>query len=170
MRTTVVVLFVSAFALAPLAASAAEPTRGAKYLAKIPREDTRDNTIRLKVSRDGKSLDLIGPHEACNDAFNPVPGRTYPEIDDVKIRKGGKFKASRTYEVESDTGAVTYMWEVAVRGRFVSEKKAKGTLEWHMRHGGERAVGGERDCGANTADFVAKRGVKWPGYLNPEGD
>jgi hypothetical protein len=96
------------------------------YLAKIPREDTRDNTIRLKVSGDGETLDLIGPHEACNDTFTPVPTRTYPRIDDIKIRKNGTFKGSRTYEAASDTGAVIYMWEVSVSGRFVSKKKAKG--------------------------------------------
>jgi hypothetical protein len=167
MRTAVLIVSVGVLACAAPAASAAEPTKGAKYLAKIPREDTRDNTIRLKVSGDGRTLDLIGPHEACDGGFNPVPGRTYPEIDDIKIRKNGKFSGSRTYEVPSDTGAVIYMWEVSVRGRFVSKKKAKGTLDWHLRHGGERAVGGENDCGANTVDFVAKRGVKWPGYLAP---
>jgi hypothetical protein len=167
MRTAVLIVSVGALACAPLAASAAEPRKGAKYLAKIPRVDTRDNTIRLKVSGNGKTLDLIGPHEACNGTFNPVPGHTYPEIDDIKIRKSGKFKGSRTFEVPSDTGAVTYRWEVSVRGRFVSKKKAKGTLDWHMRHGGVRSRGVVTDCGANTADFVAKRGVKWPGYLSP---
>ena len=133
----------------------------------VRREDTRDDTIRLKVSGDGETLDLIGPHEACNGTFNPAPGRTYPEIDDITIRKNGRFKGSRTFEVPNDAGSITFRWEVSVRGRFVSKTKAKGTLEWHMRHGGGRSGGVVTDCGANTADFVAKRGVKWPGYLSP---
>ena len=165
MKTAAVLGCACALMCAPLAANAAEPTKGAEYLAKVPREDTRDNTIRLKVARNGKTLALIGPHERCG-GFNPVRGRTYPEIDDIKIRKDGRFKGSRSYEVLNDSGSVTFIWDVSVRGRFVSKKKATGTLDWHMRVGGERSQGVVGDCEEHTAQFVAKRGVKWPGLLS----
>jgi hypothetical protein len=150
------------FASDALVAEADTPKKGAKYLAKIKDDDSRDPTIRLKVSGNGKKLDLIGPHEACNDTFNPVT-RTHPNIKGVKVGPTGKFKRSRTYEVPSDTGAVVYMWTVTVKGRFVSKDTAKGTLKWHMKHGGDRAHGQINDCGANSTKFTAKRGVPWPG-------
>jgi hypothetical protein len=150
------------FACDALVAEADTPKKGAKYLAKIKDNDSRDPTIRLKVSGSGKKLDLIGPHEACDGTFNPVT-RTHPQIKGVKVGATGKFKRSRTYEIPSDTGGVVYMWTVSVKGRFVSKDKAKGTLKWHLEHGGPRAGGQVNDCGANSTAFTAKRGVPWPG-------
>ena len=97
MKIAVRVLLLSVAVGACLAfpAVAAQPKKGAKYLAKIPPKDTRDNTIRLKVSGNGKSLDLKGPHERCNTGsggFNPVSA-AYPKIND-QIGETGKFSRS----------------------------------------------------------------------------
>ena len=50
------------------AADAATATNGAVYGAKAPVDtprETRDNSLRIRVASNGKTLDLIGPHEAC---------------------------------------------------------------------------------------------------------
>ena len=147
-------------------AVAAQPKKGAKYLAKIPPKDTRDNTIRLKVSGNGKSLDLKGPHERCDTGsggFNPVSA-AYPKINGVAIGETGKFSRSRKYEVQASS-SVTFMWTAKVTGRFVSKDKATGKLTWHLRVGGDRSQGKVTSCGKSSANFTAKRGAKYPGLL-----
>jgi hypothetical protein len=159
-------LAVVAVACLALPADAAQPKKGARYLAKIPPTDTRDPTIRLKVSGNGKTLDLTGPHERCgtgSGGFNPLPP-TYPKINRVAIGKTGKFSRSRKYEVQASS-IVTFTWTAKVTGRFVSKDKATGKLVWHLRVGGERSQGKVTSCGESSAKFTAKRGAKHPGLL-----
>jgi hypothetical protein len=167
-RRRLAAVFVAGLLVAPLsAADAAAPTKGAEYLdvLEMPVEDSRDDTLRLKVSSTGRRLNLIGPHERCG-GFNPVDGVTYPVINRIRIKDGGKFRKSREYEVIE--GSVTFFWTVKVRGRFETKKRAKGTIEWQMKTGGERSQGVVVPCGGlESAKFVAVRGADYPGLKAP---
>src|SRR4051812_33474204 len=98
--------FAAALALGALlvgAAQGAHPAKRATYEGKVsgvatdPRDFPveKENGIRLKVSSNGRSVDVRGPH-ACPDTFNPA-WVFHGQIKNLKVSSTGAFKGSRTY-------------------------------------------------------------------------
>jgi hypothetical protein len=173
MRKTIlgVALACVVLALGVSAAGAARPKAGAVYGTKTPPDvprETKDNSLKLRVAGNAKTFDAIGPHEACAyqlpggawlGSFNPFE-RLYPKVDDVRIASDGSFKGSENYEQLSDTGNVTYIFAVRIKGRFTDSNTAKGAFTWTMKVGGQRGGGAVSTCedSPNTVTFAAKRG------------
>jgi hypothetical protein len=146
---------VAATVVLAVAAGLAATPKGGLYEGKakgsVSRSDYR--TVRIKVSGNAKTLSFRGPHESCNDTFNPA-SPFFPKIPKVKIGKGGTFKAKRTYK---DTSlGVHYLldWKVEVSGRFTSRTTAKGTAVYEMGHQGRSPV--RVACGERHVTWSAK--------------
>jgi hypothetical protein len=150
------------------AADAAQPKKGAFYGAKtvvtggIGPGNTDDPTVRIRVARNGRTLDVLGPHDDCDHGsggFNAFE-YFYPKVDDVRIKPDGSFQGSTTYVQEFDGAHHHYAFpfKVKVQGRFVSEDTAKGSLSWQMTVDGTRNEAGPSPCPPLRTKFTAKRG------------
>jgi hypothetical protein len=141
-----------------------------------------DPSVRLRVARNRRTVDVLGPHDNCNHGsggFNTFE-YFYAKVDDVKIKPNRTFQGSSNYVQEYDSAYHHYefSFKVTVKGRFVSPDTAKGTLSWQMTVGGSRNQGGPSPCPPLKTKFTAKRGkvvgekaVKMPSRTkwHPEG-
>jgi hypothetical protein len=171
-----------------MAADGAEPKEGAFYGAKtvvtggIGPGNTDDPTVRIRVARNGRTLDVLGPHDDCDHGtggFSAVE-YFYPKVDDVRIKPDGSFQGSTNYVEEYDSANHHYelIFKVTIKGRFVSTDIAKGSMSWQMTLDGTRNQAGPSPCPALRTNFKAKRGkvvglkaVKMPSKTkwHPEG-
>jgi hypothetical protein len=127
-----------------------------------PGSNTYDPTVRIRVARNGRTLDVLGPHDRCSHGsggFNAVE-YFYPKVDDVRIKPDGSFQGSTTYVQEFDSAYHHYVFpfKVKVKGRFVSKDTAKGSLSWQMTVDGTRNEAGPSPCPPLRTKFTAKRG------------
>jgi hypothetical protein len=88
-----------------------------------------DPTVRIRVARNGRTLDVLGPHDRC-----------------VRSHGSGGFNPFE------------YSFKVKVKGRFVSKDTAKGSLSWQMTVDGTRNEAGPSPCPPLRTKFTAKRG------------
>jgi hypothetical protein len=147
------VIALTAFAAAGEAASG--PKRGLyEGHAKGASSRSDHEFVQLRVSASRKRLDFRGPHEDCNGGFNPVKA-FFPRIDDVKIKRSGRFKAERKYTDTSLGEFYVLRWTVELSGRFKSNTTAKGKVTYEMSHQGRSPT--EQFCGERTVTFTAKR-------------
>jgi hypothetical protein len=159
--------------------------QGAFYGAKTvvtggtgPGSNSADPTVSIRVARNRRTLDVLGPHDRCSHGaggFNAVE-YFYPKVDDVRIKPDGSFRGSTSYVQEFDGAYYHYefTFKVRIKGRFVSPDTAKGSLSWQMTVGGTRQVTGEPSpCPPLRTTFTAKRlrAGKMPGRTkwHPEG-
>ena len=148
-------------ALLVVAAQAARPIKGATYKGKVSgvptdeREFTveRENGIRLRVSSTGRRVDVRGPH-ACPQGFNPN-WVFHGQIKRLKVSSTGVFKGSRTYRDTSLGENYVLDWKIKVSGKFVSARKAKGTITYEMVHSGRSPSG--TSCGKQSGPWTALR-------------
>jgi opacity protein-like surface antigen len=189
MKKTLLFAVCASIALGSATASdAAQPEKGAFYGAKtvvtggIGPGNSDDPTVRIRVARNGRTLDVLGPHDDCNHGsggFNAFE-YFYPKVDDVRIKPDGSFQGSTTYVQEFDGSHHHYAFpfEVKVKGRFVSEDTAKGSFSWQMTVDSTRNEAGPSPCPPLKTTFSAKRGnvvglkaVKMPSRTkwHPEG-
>ena len=151
------------------AADAAQPMKGAFYGAKTvvtggtgPGSNTYDPTVRIRVARNRRTLDVLGPHDRCSHGtggFNAAE-YFYPKVDDVRIKPDGSFQGSTNYVEEYDSAYHHYelIFKVRVKGRFVSKDTVKGSLSWQMTLDGTRNEAGPSPCPPLRTTFAAKRG------------
>lgn len=121
-----------------------------------------DRTVRIRVARNGRTLDVLGPHDRCSHGtggFNAVE-YFYPKVDDVRIKPDGSFRGSTSYVQEFGSGYHHYAFpfKVRIKGRFVSKDTVKGSLSWQMTVDGTRNRGGPSPCPPLRTKFTAKRG------------
>lgn len=148
-------------ALLVVAAQAARPIKGATYKGKVSgvptdeREFTveRENGIRLRVSSTGRRVDVRGPH-ACPQGFNPN-WVFHGQIKRLKVSSTGVFKGSRTYRDTSLGENYVLDWKIKVSGKFVSARKAKGTITYEMSHSGRSPS--PTSCGKQSGPWTALR-------------
>jgi hypothetical protein len=143
------------------AAQGADPTKGATYKGKVSGVATdkrefpveRENGIRLRVSSNGRSVDVRGPH-ACPQTFNPA-WVFHGQIKNLKVSSTGAFKGSRTYRDTSLGQSYVLDWKIKVSGKFVSARKAKGTITYEMFQSGRSAE--KTSCGKQSGPWTAIR-------------
>jgi hypothetical protein len=121
-----------------------------------------DPTVRMRVARDRRTLDVLGPHDDCDHGsggFNAFE-YFYPKVDDVKVQQDGRFQGSTTYVQRYESASQDYElhFKVSVKGRFVSADTAKGSLSWQMTLDGTRNLDGPGPCPPLRATFTVKRG------------
>lgn len=162
----------------------------------IPKNETRDRRVKLKVAESRRRLDVLGPHERCpigSIGFNPFP-QFFGRIDGLKVSRKGKFDGKRRYQVRIEGaraggGVVLDLvldWKIEVSGAFVKARKAKGTIAFEMRHrledhahpgAGWDPPGADgpmefKTCGKRSGDWWATRREVWfpPADWVPEGE
>jgi hypothetical protein len=144
-----------------VAAQAASPTKGATYKGKVSGVPTderdfpveQENGIRLKVSSTGRRVDVRGPH-ACPQTFNPN-WAFHGQIKRLKVSSTGVFKGSRTYTDTSLGENYVLHWTIKVSGKFVSARKAKGTITYEMSQSGRSPT--PTSCGKQSGPWTALR-------------
>jgi hypothetical protein len=145
------VIGLTAFAAAVEAANA---PKGGLYEGPAKGSESRSDhrIVQIRVSRSGTKLDFRGPHERCG-TFNPLKAY-FPRIDDVKIKRNGRFNGDRKYTDTSRGPNYVLRWTVELSGRFTSNTKAKGTVKYEMSHQGRSPT--EQFCGERNVTFTAK--------------
>jgi hypothetical protein len=127
-----------------------------------PGRNSHDPTVRIRVARNGQTLDVLGPHDRCDHGAGGFTAAEYfyPKVDDVRIKPDGSFKGSTSYVQEFDSAYHHYVlpFKVKVKGRFVSKDTVKGSLSWQMTVDGTRNVAGPSPCPPLRTKFTAKRG------------
>ena len=188
----------AALAAVPASADDVKPEPGTYWGRSdaIPKNETRDRRVKLKVAESRRRLAVLGPHERCpigSIGFNPLP-QFFGRIDGLKVSRKGKFKGKRAYQVRisggrSGAGVVLDLvldWKIEVSGAFVKARKAKGTIAFEMRHRledhahpgagwdppGEDGPAEFKTCGRRSGDWWATRRDVWfpPAGWVPEGE
>ena len=189
---------VATLAAVPASAEDIKPEAGTYWgrTEALPKHESKDRRVKLKVSRSRRRLDVLGPHEYCpvgSLGFNPYPV-FFGRIEGLKVSRKGKFKGKRSYQVRID-GARAHAgvlldlvldWKIEVSGAFVKARKAKGTIAFEMRHRledhahpgvgwdppGEDGPAEFKTCGRRSGDWWATRREVWfpPADWVPEGE
>jgi hypothetical protein len=128
----------------------------------LPAHASKDPTVKIRVSGDGKSVSFTGPHERCGASpespfgFNRFSA-TVGKIPKLKLKADGSFAGRREYRATSTSAYHTYHfdWDIKLSGRFVSDSKATGTVTYEMVISGTRSQGKARSCGRRTKSFTA---------------
>lgn len=138
---SIVVVGICALALAPSAADAAGPVRGATYVGSIAGK----GYVELPVARDGRrifDLDGIGPANCEGGGVSLFASQI-----DVRIGRGGRFRKS----YEADVGSTF----VKLRGRFLPGGRVRGRVSYF-----------DRTC-KGAASFTAKAVRRGRGLMTP---
>jgi hypothetical protein len=171
-RFVAVVVGVTAVALAAVS-QAALPKKNAVYGGKATggaaapqcasppctdpyRTHPEKTTVRLDVSSTGRRLNFRTP-QGCyfvNSPTGPNPW-SYGRINRLRISKAGKFSGTRSYR---DSRQANYVldWTIKVSGRFVSSRRAEGTITYEAKESG-RAGPTPRSCGRRSGPWTATR-------------
>jgi len=140
----------------PAVVQAALPKKGAFYKgtatggAAAPDMGKGKSQVRLKVSTTGRRVSFRTP-QGCPTTFNPLP-KFYGRINNLKVSAAGSFKGKRTYQSPSGNARFdTIHWKINVKGRFVTSRKARGTVTYEMATSGP----GYQSCGQKSGHWSA---------------